>query len=136
MVSRNPPFGESEIRPCRKGDPMYDDNEPISLSIDYEFLSVLGACYEGLKEFNRVFPEGVTFDWTAETVALLEQIFPCDYCLNPISCYQRTTDEVWTRPYLHYLGRYICLACATTVAGFRVEYQPTAAQYTQTVSLN
>src|SRR3972149_4209191 len=76
MVSRNPPFGESEIRPCRKGDPMYDDNEPISLSIDYEFLSVLGACYEGLKEFNRVFPEGVTFDWTAETVALLEQIFP------------------------------------------------------------
>src|SRR3989304_3773195 len=76
MVSRNPPFGESEIRPCRKGDPMYDDNEPISLSIDYEFLSVLGACYEGLKEFNRVFPEGGTFDWTAETVALLEQIFP------------------------------------------------------------
>src|SRR3972149_6894842 len=26
-----------------------------------------------------------------------EVIFHCDYCLNPISCYQRTTDEVGTR---------------------------------------
>src|SRR3990172_203826 len=76
MVSRNPPFGESEIRPCRKGDPMYDDNEPISLSIDYEFLSVLGACYEGLKEFNTLFPRRFAFKWTEENFYFPKKIFP------------------------------------------------------------
>jgi hypothetical protein len=48
-------------------------------------------------------------------------ILYCDYCLNPVTMHIHTDDSILTRPYIWWQGRYLCMVCATTVAGFSID---------------
>lgn len=57
---------------------MYDSNDPIFMSVDWRYLLRHGACWDGIKKFNDIFPDGLELEWCQATVELLNQIFSVD----------------------------------------------------------